>query len=131
MKFKRNLIIQAIDKEISRREQAADAEYDRQLQKYAEARDEWMKDWKDWSKFAETIHRRIGAGQPVTAEDVPDSIVRHRSYLEVFSSTAPERKPALIQNLNQLRAMVVLSEDELVSLSELSRAGFKDLSIFG
>lgn len=132
MKFNRKELIQRIRDEMTRRETAtgqrnykAKKEYDENLARYLE------QTTNAWNTFANTIKRRIRAGQPVTAEDIPAELKVnvYRGQINVWDGKHTD----FIANTESLIILLSLLEatntDEITATS-LERMGFRMTSLF-
>ncbi len=136
MKFDRTDLIDRVNDEIARREQITAEKNATAVETAATALAEHVEQTSvAWSAFATAIRRAVRVGRPVTLDDVPAEL-RDTSYSRHVVNTPPanrweptEETPKTA-DLHTLRALLVASTDQQVSLTEIERAGFKIIALF-
>lgn len=131
MRFARQVLVDRVKAEIGRREAEA-------VERTAEAAAEWSKaraayvtNTKDaWNAFANTIKRRVRAGQPVAVADVPamlsGSFGRNGGgYLQCWNDGGPRVWEPDVTTLQTLLALLESTTTDEISTTELERMGFK------
>lgn len=131
MKFARQVLVDRVKAEIGRREAEA-------IKRTTEAAIEWSKtraayvtNTKDaWNAFANTIKRRVRAGQPVTTADVPATLGagfnrNGQGYIQCWSDGGPRVWEPDVTTLQTLLALLESTTTDEISTTELERMGFK------
>lgn len=132
MKFARKDLIDRIRAEITRREEAVTAKNVRLLADYVANRDEHVRrTGPAWNMFANTIKRRVRAGQPVTTADVPREIKSPwNDNAQPWDRTGPAQHVAEVGALQALLALLESTDAEEVTLATLDRIGFRVRDLF-
>ena len=139
MKFTKQVLIERVKDEIKRREADA-AEFNMHAEhEYARSLTDYLASTKDaWNDFANTIKRRVRAGLPVTAKDVPPLLAGDRqgwagprgAWVLVWGDKGPVQHTADTVALNTLLALLQSTTTEEVTTTELERMGFKMSRLF-
>lgn len=137
MKFARQSMIDRVKAEIDRRETEAvertkqsDAEYNKTRAAYVTATSD------AWNTFANTIKRRIRAGQPVTSADVPTQLSaggfnrNGQGYIQCWTGSGPRAWEPDVAALQTLLALLESTTTDEISTTELERMGFKMSMLF-
>lgn len=131
MRFTRQVLVDRVKAEIGRREAEAIERTAEAAIEYDKARASYVTNTKDaWNAFANTIKRRVRAGQPVTTTDVPavlgGSFGRSSAgYLQCWSDGGPRVWEPDVTTLQTLLALLESTTTDEVSTTELERMGFK------
>lgn len=132
MKFARQVLVDRVKAEIGRREAEAIERTAKAAIEYDKARASYVTNTKDaWNTFANTIKRRVRAGQPVAVADVPAMLGaggfnrNGQGYIQCWSGGGPRVWEPDVTTLQTLLALLESTTTDEISTTELERMGFK------
>lgn len=134
MKFKKSDLITRIDNLLHNIEGEAITSAEKHEADLIGSRDAWLEDNREgFRKFARTINSRLNNGEPVTSEDIPESIKNRQGYgrtsLDFYVAPSKARSEnARYGSLKKLRDALQASEDESVSPTAIKQLGFQDVT---
>lgn len=139
MIFERTVLIEKVKAEIERRQQVAvekttqaKVDYDHDRRAYTESTAD------AWNAFANLIKRRVRAGTPVLASDIPHVLGGGRQnvwsntggWLRTWTDKRPGDETADVGALNTLLTLLEANQTDKVSTAELERMGFRMRDLF-
>lgn len=136
MKIWTATLLQRIDAELARREQAASEEFDRSMTEYVKKSDQFVIETGNlWRMFADRVLCSVNEGIPVSVDLVPEGLDTGSSYngrrnLRMWEGATPQRKAVPKEDLLPLRRLLEDITDEEITTNELQRLGFKVPMIF-
>jgi hypothetical protein len=132
VKFQRTVLIDQVNTEIARRQQAIAERNAKAQQEHEQRRSEHVEATSAaWQTLAATIRKRVSKGLPVTDEDIPTELRNGRGgYVRTFSDREPGERVANTQALTTLLDLLKASTDDEVTDTSLQRMGFRMGDLF-
>ena len=131
MKFRTTDLIERIDNLLRDLEGKALARAEEHDEKLEASKQEWLDTNGDgFRSFVKIIVNRLSVGEPITIDDIPDSI-RKYGDLKVYyppSNGRPLAEERKHENLLKLKAALQASQEDTVSPTAIKQLGFQDVT---
>jgi hypothetical protein len=132
VKFQTSDLITRIDNLLRDLEGKAITRAEERDEKLVGSQDAWLEDHSmAFRQFSTVIRKRLDAGQPVTSDDIPESIKGGYHQLKFYSAPSagsPASENRQVDNLLKLKSALLASTEDTISPTAIKQLGFQEVT---